>query len=143
MRTNLRYRPTSAHEHTISVTGPSVRIAFDPGSMEVLQQFVAQGLRALVDGGAVYRLVAVQPGAHAGVLRALTREEERHPRRPGRGLPGRDPLVGERTGRTGRLAAPAGRTAAGSDTRHRAAAGRSENRETGRRINGESGPPPA
>jgi hypothetical protein len=52
VRTNLRYlTPPSGPEHHFSITGPSVRVAFDPHPTEVLQQFVARGVRALLDGG--------------------------------------------------------------------------------------------
>jgi HupE / UreJ protein len=51
VRTNLRYLPPSGHDHTISVTGPPVRVLFDPSARDALQQFIARGLRALLDGG--------------------------------------------------------------------------------------------
>jgi hypothetical protein len=35
----------------LSVTGPAVRVVFDPDLGDVLQQFAARGLRALLDGG--------------------------------------------------------------------------------------------
>jgi hypothetical protein len=51
VRTNLHYVMPSGLGHSISVTGPPVRVAFDPHPTEVLQQFVARGVRALLDGG--------------------------------------------------------------------------------------------
>jgi hypothetical protein len=50
IRTNVRFR-SSGHESLISVTGAPTRIVFDPGALEVVQQFVARGLRAVLDGG--------------------------------------------------------------------------------------------
>jgi hypothetical protein len=51
VRTDVRYRLTSGAEQDLRVTGPAVRVTFDPGAREVLQQFAARALRALLDGG--------------------------------------------------------------------------------------------
>jgi hypothetical protein len=50
IRTNVRFQ-SSDHESLISVTGAPTRIVFDPGALEAVQQFVARGLRAVLDGG--------------------------------------------------------------------------------------------
>ena len=51
VRTDVRYRLTSGAEQDLGVTGPAARVAFDPGAREVVQQFAARALRALLDGG--------------------------------------------------------------------------------------------
>jgi hypothetical protein len=51
VRTNLHYVMPSGPGHSFSLTGPPVRVAFDPFAADVLPQFVARGLRALFDGG--------------------------------------------------------------------------------------------
>jgi len=51
VRTDVRYRLPSGGEHAMSVTGPPARVVFDPGVRSVLQQFVARGVRTLLDGG--------------------------------------------------------------------------------------------
>jgi hypothetical protein len=51
VRTDVRYRLPSGSEHAISVAGPPARVTFDPGVRNVLQQFIARGVRALLDGG--------------------------------------------------------------------------------------------
>ena len=51
IRTVVRQRLTSGRDHTISVTGPPVRVTFDPDARDVLRDFASRGLRALLDGG--------------------------------------------------------------------------------------------
>ena len=51
IRTTVRFQPSSGREYLISVTGAPTRILFDPDAMETFQQFVARGLRAVLDGG--------------------------------------------------------------------------------------------
>jgi HupE / UreJ protein len=51
VRTVARYRPVSRREQVVSVTGPAVRIAFDPPTTAVLTSFAVRGLRALFDSG--------------------------------------------------------------------------------------------
>ena len=74
VRTNLRYMtPRPGPEHHFSITGPAVRVAFDPPATDVLQQFVARGLRALLDGGdhllfLVCVLLPVRRGRSAAAL---------------------------------------------------------------------------
>ena len=51
MRTVARYQPGSGRDQVVSVTGPAVRVTFDPPFAAVLRQFAVRGLRALFDGG--------------------------------------------------------------------------------------------
>lgn len=51
VRSTVHYRLPTGHDNIISITGPPVRVLFDPTVTDVLQQFTARGLRALVDGG--------------------------------------------------------------------------------------------
>jgi hypothetical protein len=51
VRTVVRYRLASGRDHTVSVTGPAERVTLDPGAGEVLQQFVARGVRVLLNSG--------------------------------------------------------------------------------------------
>jgi hypothetical protein len=51
VRTIVRYRLASGREHTVSVTGPAERITLDPGTGEVLQQFIGRGVRVLLNSG--------------------------------------------------------------------------------------------
>jgi hypothetical protein len=48
VRTVLRQRLTSGREHTLSVTGPPVRVTFDPDTRDVLGDFTARGVRTLL-----------------------------------------------------------------------------------------------
>lgn len=74
VRTNLRYMtPRPGPEHHLRITGPAVRVAFDPPPTDVLQQFVARGVRALFDGGdhllfLACLLVPVRRGRSAAAL---------------------------------------------------------------------------
>jgi hypothetical protein len=51
VRTVARYQPGSGREQVVNVTGPAVRITFDPLFGSVLRQFAVRGLRVLFDGG--------------------------------------------------------------------------------------------
>ena len=51
VRTVARYQPGSGREQVVNVTGPAVRVTFDPLFGSVLRQFAVRGLRALFDGG--------------------------------------------------------------------------------------------
>jgi hypothetical protein len=51
VRTVARYQPASGREQIVNVTGPAVRVTFDPSFAAVLRQFAVRGLRALFDGG--------------------------------------------------------------------------------------------
>ena len=51
VRTVARYRPVGRREQVVSITGPAVRINFDPSVAAVLTSFAARGLRALFDNG--------------------------------------------------------------------------------------------
>ena len=51
VRTVARYNPGSGRDQIVSVTGPAVRVMFDPPFAAVLRQFAVRGLRVLFDGG--------------------------------------------------------------------------------------------
>jgi hypothetical protein len=51
VRTVAHYQPGSGREQVLNVTGPAVRVTFDPLATSVVQQFAVRGLRALFDGG--------------------------------------------------------------------------------------------
>ncbi len=51
VRAVVRHRLASGREQTISVTGQPVRVTFDPDTRDVLRDFAARGLRALLGGG--------------------------------------------------------------------------------------------
>jgi hypothetical protein len=51
VRTVARYQPASGRDQIVNVTGPAVRITFDPSFAAVLRQFAVRGLGALFDGG--------------------------------------------------------------------------------------------
>ena len=51
VRTVARYQPVSGRDQIVNVTGPAVRVTFDPSFAAVLRQFAVSGLRALFDGG--------------------------------------------------------------------------------------------
>jgi hypothetical protein len=51
VRTVARYQPGSGRDQIVNVTGPAIRVTFDPPLTEVLRQFAVRGLRALFDGG--------------------------------------------------------------------------------------------
>jgi hypothetical protein len=51
VRTNVHFQASSEREYLVSVTGAPVRVLFNPGVLETLQQFSARGLRAVLDGG--------------------------------------------------------------------------------------------
>ncbi len=51
VRTIARYQPGSGREQVVSVTGPAVRVTFDPPFGSVLRQFAVRGVRTLFDGG--------------------------------------------------------------------------------------------
>jgi hypothetical protein len=51
VRTVARYQPGSGREQVLSVTGPAVRVTFDPLFASVLQEFGVRGVRALFAGG--------------------------------------------------------------------------------------------
>jgi hypothetical protein len=51
VRTVVHYRLPSGRDHTVSVTGPAERVTLDPDAGEVWQQFVARGVRVLLNSG--------------------------------------------------------------------------------------------
>jgi len=51
VRTNARYVPPSGPPQNVSVSGTPARVLFDPGAADVLQPFIARGLRALLNSG--------------------------------------------------------------------------------------------
>jgi HupE / UreJ protein len=51
VRTNVHFQGSPELEHLVSVTGAPVRVLFDPSGLEAFQQFLARGLRAVLDGG--------------------------------------------------------------------------------------------
>jgi hypothetical protein len=69
----VRYRLASGRDQTISVTGPPVRVGFDPDAADVLQQFAARGLRALLGGGdhLLFLVCVLLPLRRAGSAAAL------------------------------------------------------------------------
>src|SRR5262245_37138592 len=46
VRTTVRYQPATGREQIVSVTGPATRVGFDPGTLDAVQLFIAQGLRS-------------------------------------------------------------------------------------------------
>jgi hypothetical protein len=73
VRTNVRYRPASGGDQTLSVTGPPTRIAFDPPASAVLPQFAVGGVRALFDNadGLFFFVCLVLPVRRARPTAAL------------------------------------------------------------------------
>ena len=51
VRTNARYLPPSGPPQNVSVSGTPARVLFDPAAADVFQQFIARGLRALLNSG--------------------------------------------------------------------------------------------
>jgi hypothetical protein len=50
-RTNVSYQPASGPPRLLSVAGPPVRVAFDPGLGDVFRRFAAQGFEVTFAGG--------------------------------------------------------------------------------------------
>jgi hypothetical protein len=51
VRTNVHFQPSSDRDELVSVAGAPVRVVLNPGALETVRQFVARGLRAVLDGG--------------------------------------------------------------------------------------------
>jgi len=51
VRTTVRYQPATGREQIMSVTGPATRVGFDPGTLDAVQLFTAQGLRSVLTLG--------------------------------------------------------------------------------------------
>jgi hypothetical protein len=51
VRTVAHFQPAAGRDQIVNVTGPAVRVTFDPSLAAVLRQFAVRGLRALFDGG--------------------------------------------------------------------------------------------
>jgi hypothetical protein len=51
VRTTVRYALPNGASHIVSIVGPATRVNFDPGALEVAQDFVARALRAVLTVG--------------------------------------------------------------------------------------------
>jgi len=51
VRTTVTYQPPNGRAQVLSVVGPSSRVHFDPGTFDVVQEFLAQALRAVLTVG--------------------------------------------------------------------------------------------
>src|SRR5262245_49725529 len=51
VRTTVRYMPRSGPAQVVSILGPATRVSFDPGALEVVQDFIARALRSVLTVG--------------------------------------------------------------------------------------------
>lgn len=51
VRTDARYQPRSGREQVVRITGPAVRVEFDPPTLAALSTLAIRGLHALFEGG--------------------------------------------------------------------------------------------